>query len=328
MSMKILISGLNEIGGSLSLALSGIEADLVITGYDRNSKKARDSRKMKIIDRIVFNPDKVARDADMIFLCVPPSEVIEYLEYFKPLLKKDAIVFDTSALKFNAVQWAQDHMPEERYYIGMVPVVNPNVLHQSVLEHAVPKADYFRGGVMTLAIPARTPEQILNLTLKIIELLESEPFFVDPAEVDAITAWVEGMPAIVAAAAMRVVANSPGWRETQRMVGRSFATTAMPSIFQDPENSSATMLLNRSNMILRLDALIDELQHFRGLLNEEDSLTLTENLEEASEHLNQWLLARRDGSWGGTEMKKPSIPEGGMLDRLFGIGPLRKKEKE
>ena len=94
MTTEIFIIGLNEIGASINLAFVERNANLSITGYDQDSNRAREARKRDDINKVVFTPKKTAKSADLIFLAVPPIEVLSYLELLAPVMKKDAVLID------------------------------------------------------------------------------------------------------------------------------------------------------------------------------------------------------------------------------------------
>lgn len=318
MSTEIFIIGLNEIGLSINLALKAANAALECTGYDADSKFAREARSRGDIERIVFSPKKTAQSADLIFLAVPPTEAVGYLETLAPLLKPEAILVDMSSLKAVSYQWALDFFPEDRYYLGAVPVLNPELMEIAASEVLLPRSDLFRGGIFSLTIPPNTPEKIINILLGIINFLEAEPFFMDPHEIDAATAMVEGLPMVSGLAMMHVALNAPSWREIQRLTGRTWVTATHLGITVPSKELAASFILNKENMVHRLNALMDELETIRALINEQDEKALAEHLEEAGSTYGAWIARRKQGNWESADQKPLSIPKISLTDRLFG----------
>ncbi len=325
MSTEILIIGLNEIGLSINLALKAANANLNCTGHDANSKFAREARKRGDIERIVFTPKKAAQTADLIFLAVPPNEVADYLETITPIMKPEAIFVDLSSLKTASYQWALDFFPENRYYLGAVPVLNPDLLDIAESEPLLPRPDLFKGGVFALTILPNTPEKVINILLGIINFLEAEPFFMDPNELDSSMAIVEGLPMLTGLAMMRVALNAPSWREIQRLTGRTWATATRLGAKQSSKELAASLILNKDNMVHRLNALMDELESMRVMINAEDEKTLAAHLEEAGTAYGAWIARRMQGNWEAADQKQLSIPKISLTDRLFGSRDYEKK---
>lgn len=328
MSPEIMIVGLGEIGASIGLALAQAEAGLSRIGYDPDSDVARAARKAGAVERLALNLERSCRGADLVILAVPSCDVRAYLEAIGPSLKPGAVVVDTSSLKLTALSWAAEHLPEGRAYIGAIPVVNPETLHFGAPGVGEPRADLFRGGLVAMVIPAKTSEAAVDIALSLVRYLEAAPFFIDPAEVDAVMATVEGLPALLAVALIRVAVQTAGWPEARRIAGRPFANLAIVGALQSPQNLEAALGLNRANVLARLDAAIGELSALRALIAREESEDLKVSLAEAVEAHDAWLAARQQADWGREELGKVELPQGGMLDRLLGIGGnLRPKDR-
>jgi prephenate dehydrogenase len=328
MSTEILIIGLNEIGLSINLALKAANANLNCTGYDPESKFAREARKRGDIEKIVFTPKKIARSADLIFLAVPSIEATGYLETLSPLMKPEAILVDMSSLKSASYQWALEFFPENRYYLGAMPVLNPELLDITASESLLPRPDLFKGGIFALTIPPDTPEKVVNILLSITNFLEAEPFFIDPTELDASMAIVEGLPMLSSLAMMRVALNAPSWREIQRLTGRTWVTATQLGVLEQSNTLAASLILNKENVVNRLNALMDELESMRVLIHEGDEAALAELLEEAGSTHHAWIARRKVGNWETADHKPPSIPKIGVLERLFGTRDYERNRDE
>jgi len=328
MSTEIFIVGLNEIGASINLAFIEGNANLSITGYDQDSRRARAARKRGDISKVVFTPKKSAVSADLIFLAVPPIDVLSYLELLAPVMKKDAVLIDMRSLKKASFQWAEENFLEDRYYLGAVPVTNPELLNTSMNEQILPRSDIFKGGLFALTIPLRTPEKVVNTILGIINFLEAEPFFMDPHELDAAIATVEGLPSLAGLALMRVALNAPSWREIQRLTGRTWANAANVGAHEPSRELAASLILNKENIGHRVNALVEELEIMKALILSEDEDSLATHLEEAATAYGSWITRRKQGSWEVADSKPLTIPKTNMLERLFGAGDIRRKDKK
>lgn len=328
MEQDILIVGLDEVGGSIGLALARAGGGGRRTGYDPDAGVARQARKLGAVERLALSPERGAAEAEVVILAIPPAEVRTYLELLGPKLKRGAVVIDTSSLKMEAMRWASQHLPPEAYFVGAVPAVNPAALLVGAPHQGEIRADLFDGGLLAMVVPPRIPEAAMEAGLSLAQCLRASPFFLDAAEVDGVSATVEGLPALLGAALMRVASRSPGWREARRMAGRLFASVAIAGALQPAATLQETLSLNRDNMLHRLDALMGELESLRGWIAEGNAEALAQHLTEAADACEAWLRARGRGEWAHEELEAVELPEGGVLDRVFGIGGhLRPKDR-
>ncbi len=324
-----LIVGLEPLGASLGLALGAGGFSQTRTGYDVDHERARAARKSEAVERLALNLERAASQADLILLAVPAGDALKYLEVIVPRLKTGALLLDLASRKYESSAWVAAHLPEGRAAIGGALAVNPDALHVAP-DSDGPRADRFRGGVLALAIPPRTPGAAVDLALALAEHLGASPFFLDAGEIDAVLATVEDLPMLMGAALMRVAIDTPSWREARRLAGGPFASLARTGAAQPPKQLQAALCLNRANILDRLDALIAELSMLRRLVADEElQEELAARLSEAVEAHDLWLAARLRSQWAEEERGGVELPDrGGVVDRLMGFGmPLRPKDR-
>jgi prephenate dehydrogenase len=329
MTTEIVLIGLDPVGASIGMALGEAGLDAARTGYDSDGATARAARSLGAVDRLAFRPENAARKADLVILNTSPQHVRAQIESLSEALKPGAILLDLTPLKTETAAWALSVLPEERHYIGGAPVINPLRLHDSHQEWGTPRSDLFRGGLFALMIPPKTSEKAMDTVLALVKVLGATPFFIEPAEVDAVSAVADGLPALVGAALMRVAIEAAGWHEIRRMAGRHFATATCVGARPDSARLASVLRHNRQNMLVKLDDLLAELQAFRMLIAQEDEEALAERLAEASEAFNNWRDDRQRSDWAREEkIGKLDFPKIGVAERLLGIHPLERKGRK
>lgn len=326
--MESFIIGLGETGASISLAMKESGANISCTGYDPDAKVAREARKRGDIDRVVFTPRKASQAADIIFITIAPDLVQSYLEIIGPTLKKGAVVFEMSTLKSASLTWATESIREDCFYVGAVPALNPNYLDDTSPASELPHPDMFRGGLLALAIPPNTPENVVELTYAIAGILGADPFFIDPAEIDAITATVEHLPALISIIQLQLGLKSPIWREIRRMAGRRWSGSTMIGAKYDHLELNEAIKLNRQNVIFRLDAFLEELELVRSVLIKEDDEALLNYIKESNNAFHKWISDRKAGNLSGPELQVPSVTKPSAMDRLFGMRRTKGRKRK
>jgi prephenate dehydrogenase len=329
MTTEIVFIGLDVVGASIGLALGQAGLDASRTGYDPDGASARAARSLGAVDRLEFKPENAARRADLVILNSSPELVRDQIQALAGVLKPGSVILDITPSKTERSTWASNVLPEERHYIGGTPVLNPVRLHDSHQEWETPRADLFQGGLLALMVLPKTSEKAIDTVLALAKVIGAAPFFIEPAEVDAVAAVAEGLPALAGAAIMRVAVEAAGWREIRRMAGRPFATAAAAGISPNAARLASALRQNRSNVLAKLDDLLTELQSFRALLASEDQEGLIERLTSASQAYQSWRDDRQRSDWGREEkVGDLGTPKVGMAERMFGFRlPDRKRRK-
>ncbi|HEY42952.1 MAG TPA: prephenate dehydrogenase [Anaerolineae bacterium] len=328
MNMDIFFIGLDQIGASIGMALANSELEVRRTGYDPDDKLTRNAHQLGAVDQVVPHPMKASEIADVVVIATPSIDVRDYLEMLGEKLKAGAMVLDTSPFKAQHATWASELLPEERHYIGAMPIVGPEALFTEAPDPRTPRADLFQGGLLAMVVPPKTSEEAVTLALNLASAIGTTPFFLDPLENDAVIATVEGLPYLMASAFMQMATRAHNWREIQRIGGMPFvhATSIDPS--QPSKTQANTLHLNRDVVINKLDEFTEELRRLRDLIAREDHKALYEYLDEADKARDSWLAIRQSGDWASQDLLPTErIERPGFLSGALGLRSRRPKKR-
>jgi prephenate dehydrogenase len=322
MSTKILVIGLDQIGATIGLALARAEGDVLRLGFDPDKKIAKAAKYANAVDRLVAHPRQAVESADLIIFALPHHETEAYLESLGPKTKPEAIILDTGLIKAPFFRWAEQHLPSDRAYIGATPIVGDPGLVDDYSSIAI---DRFAGGVLAITAPAKTPQRAVAIAINLAKILDAQPFFIDVDEQDAAAATAEDLPILLSAAMLHSAANSPSWRELQRLAGTLFVKTTEPCSV-DPKQLQRRVSANRDKVLARMDAFAEELGRIQEMLLTEQDEELVRYLEQADSARSRWLLARARGDWAAEEMP-PKLPDidTSLVHQLLGIGKRKPK---
>jgi len=323
MTVQVTIIGLGQIGTSIGLALAE-HADLVRRiGHDKDHSVARAAEKLGALDEVKINlPDSV-READIVLLSLPVSEIRETLEVIAQDLKEGAVVMDTAPVKGTVTQWAKELLPPERFYVSLVPVINPEYLHEAEIGVPAARTDLFDKGLMMIASSPGTPGEAVKLAADLTRLVGATPFYADLAEADGLMAATHILPQLAAVALLTATVEQPGWREARKVAGRHYAAG---TIFPDgPQALREAALHNKDNVVRVLDNLIAALQGLRNSIAQEDRDGLSQRLERAAEDRETWMLQRFAADWVGEELKGEDAPQLGEVLKSVFFGVRKKK---
>lgn len=96
---RIAILGTGLLGTSLGLALRAAGFNGSIVGWNRSAEGGRDALGMGAVDLIVSDAIAVARESDVIVLCVPIYSTLDFMEQLAPVLTSQQLITDVGSTK-------------------------------------------------------------------------------------------------------------------------------------------------------------------------------------------------------------------------------------
>jgi prephenate dehydrogenase len=326
MPVQITIVGLGQIGASMGLALAAHKEAILRVGHDKSSDVEREASQKGVADKMEHNLPSAVRDAKLVVLCIPVSQVRETLEFIAPDLKSGAVVLDTTPIKADVQKWAKEILPEGCHYVGLVPVINPDALHDFHFGLAAAQPDLFTRGIFLVDAPYGTPEAAVVTAIDFVRLLGAEALLADPIESDGLMATTHLLPQLVAASLLNATIDQPGWLDARKVAGRAFATVTAGLAYQDEIDSlRLSALHNRASVVRALDITMAALRGLRDDIDNGNDDGIAVRLESALQGRQRWLSERMSAEWvkpPQTEARDyPSFSE-----RLFG-GMFVKKSR-
>lgn len=319
MTLEVLFLGMQAKGTSLAMALKQSSVDVRMQGYDRDKSASRAAQESGAIDRIVLNPFKAAEGADLIVITLPATEAFAYLKDLVPHLKEEAVILDGSMLQSSSLRWASENMAPDRSYIGFLPVVSYEVLLGLSPEAELAETGSYSGGLFGYVISPETSERAVNIAVNLADAVGASPFFIDPAEMDAVASIVDTLPAVLGLSLLLLAADSRAWNDIMRLSGRPFAGATDYTAEHDPELLRRKMLDNRESLVAHLSRLQEVLSGISQLLREQEGDDLEKLIETGLQARGRWLAAREKGDWRAFELGKQAVDTTGFLGSLFGI---------
>ena len=331
MSIQVTIVGLGQIGASIGLALGEQKTKFTRVGHDKDFGLARQAEKKGAVDKISMNLPGAVAGADIVVLAVPQDQVRQTMEIITEDLRENCVVLDTSPIKNIVLDWASELLPQNRFYIGLLPVINGIYLitQESGLEAA--RADLFKNGLIGIVSPSATPEAALRLATDLAQILGADHLFLDPIEADSFLAALHLLPQLTAAALINTASSQPGWQDGIKMTGRAFAEQTLSiSHLDDPTALALAAQHSREHTIRAIDQLIQSLYELRDAVEAENSETLAKVLQDARHAHTAWSSERTEGQWSARELAdQGNVPSAGeVFGRMFGIRPKSSRDKE
>jgi prephenate dehydrogenase len=320
--LQVAIVGLGLVGASAGLALRRYQDRVTVIGHDKNPETAGRAKKMGAIDRSEWNLISTVASADRILLALPLDEIKDTLEAMAGDLKSGCVVVDTADVKVPVIAWAKQYLPQDVHFVGGHPIV---LSDKPDIDGA--RADLFDKRLFCLTPDAQANDTAVRLAADIADALGALPYFVDPYEHDGMAAAVEHLPAIVAGALMSITSGSAGWADMRKLAGTQFyAGTALTALTGKEVAVAATA--NKENLARWLDAMIAELEEWRGRLTADDIDGLAQAVDAGLLQGQRWLSAQARGSWDDEELPQQDLPTAGGTFREMFFGRTRQKPEK
>ena len=120
MSRHIVIVGLGLIGGSMAKALHGFE-DFDLIGVDVSQPTLRYALEQDIVDQVEPDPVKALAEGDLVFLCLHPQGIVDFMAQHRDHFKPGAMVTDVCGVKGAILEGAKV-LPDTVSFVGGHPM--------------------------------------------------------------------------------------------------------------------------------------------------------------------------------------------------------------
>ncbi|HEU5317853.1 MAG TPA: prephenate dehydrogenase/arogenate dehydrogenase family protein [Chloroflexota bacterium] len=273
------VLGVGGVGGELASQLRGAGIFSSVIGWDPDFDTARAAQKRGVADRYVNVAPEAARQAAVLFLGLRGERFTEALTAIGPNLRQGAVVCSLQEAHEPATAAAARALP------GNVNFVNADPIRWG--QDGEPAS--FVKGVWCISPAVTAHEDAVGFVAHVGERLGMEALFLDAREHDALAAGARLMPALLAAALLRVASAQSSWREMGRVAGTELRDATL-LVGEDPAGLGADLAASREHAVRWLDLLLAELAQLRDGLK--DGQEPADYFSKAQEARMRWLHER------------------------------------
>lgn len=259
--MKIGIIGLGLIGGSIALDLKGVDS-FEIFGFDNSPEHLDQALAMNIIDA----PGNAAtlKEADVVVLAIPVNAALREVADLLDAIGEDTLLLDVGSTKTLICDQVRDHR-NRRNFLATHPIAGT--------EFSGPAAaikGLFAGKTNIVCEVEKTAFKLQERALEIFRHLGMRIRYMDPKAHDKHIAYVSHLSHISSfMLGKTVIEKEKNERDIFDMAGSGFESTVRLAK-SSPEMWTPIFEHNRENVLETLEGYIENLQHFKELLKEED----------------------------------------------------------
>lgn len=244
--VKIAIFGVGLIGGSLALCFKG-KQDYYVVGHSNNASSVEKYLKRGVVDAATTSLKEAAEGADFIFLCVPVSNLGDYLSEISQLkLKPGCIITDVGSTKGEITRYSRKIELGEAYFIGGHPMAGSE---RSGVEAA--SSLLYENAFYVLTPSENTPDEVYQRLAELLTATRAQIVRIDAEQHDEIVGAISHLPHIIAVALVNQIAGynehnnlhehlaAGGFRDITRIA------SSEPGIWRD-------ILISNRDVVLRL----------------------------------------------------------------------------
>jgi prephenate dehydrogenase len=277
-TLKVLIVGLGQIGGSIAIDL--VERNLVaeVAGYDTVRSVIDQAFERNIITRKVESLKNEIGQADLIILAAPIRQIIKLVPLVIENLSESSAILDTAGTK-NEVFAAVDRCKTIVNYFGGHPLAGNEHCGIDAAE-----GHKFEGKVFVVTPYADPPDDDwLNAIQKLLSGIGCKPVNMSAEEHDRIIALTSHLPYAVALTLMQLYTECDQTGDNlQHLIGGSFRSATRVAA-SSPELTLDMFLTNGGNIATMIDAMISQLLNLKTMIESGDITKLQTLIEGACE---------------------------------------------
>ena len=276
------IIGVGLIGGSIGLSFK--QAGLVhkVLGSGRSQSNLETALELQQIDEIV-DLTQLAKESDLIVICVPVAKVKAILLAIKEHIKSDAIIIDVGSTKMDIVAAAKEVLAERvAQFIPCHPIAG-GAQHGA----SAAKIDLFVNKQIILCPLLENHLDDIDKIVQCWEKIGAAVHKMAALEHDHIFAAVSHLPHLLSYALMLQIANAQdaqkkfvhagaGFRDFTRIAGSS------------PEMWTDISLANHDAILGELDTYLLIIQRMKSAIQNKDATELQKMFQIASDSRNKW----------------------------------------
>jgi prephenate dehydrogenase len=277
---NIYMIGVGLIGGSFAIDIKKNNPDAIIYGIDTNEKHLNEAKELGVIQ------EKATLDAienaDLVIVSIPVDATVKLLPIILDRISETGLVIDAGSTK-EAICKAVEHHPKRRNFLACHPIAGT--------EKSGPTAavsGLYIGKTNIICEVEKTTFKLQEKALLLFTAIGMRIRYMDPVSHDKHIAYVSHLSHISAFMLGKTVINKEkNERDIFDMAGSGFESTVRLAK-SSPAMWTPIFKQNKENIIETLEEYINNLQHFKALM-EQDNFSEIFNEMENTNYITQIL---------------------------------------
>ena len=268
---NISVIGVGLIGGSFALNIRALYKDAFIQGIDHNDAHIAEAIDLGLIDK-KGNLDSIGQ-SDLVVLATPVNAALKLLPNILDRLSPKALAVDMGSTK-SALCQAVDGHPKRAQFLANHPIAGtefsgPSAAHLSL----------FKNKTNIICDIEKTDPELSKSVLDIFEAIGMKIRYMDSKAHDKHIAYVSHLSHISSfMLGKTVIEKEKNERNIFDMAGSGFESTVRLAK-SSPEMWAPIFEQNKANVIETLEEYIQNLNHFKALMESDDFEAIRSEME-------------------------------------------------
>lgn len=275
MFSKIGIVGLGLIGGSLAKAFRNRTSVKTIVAYNRHEDVLIEAKKQCIIDEYATEITNIFSNCDIIFICTPVQNIIEYAVKLIPFVSKNCIISDVGSTKWELYQKMKQYTDKFMYIGGHPMTGSERFRYNASKEHLFENAYY-------IITPDETiPKQTIHDFSELIRNIGAIVVTLSPKEHDYVVASISHVPHIIASALVHNVKNLDTPNQYMHLLAAGGFKDITRIASSSPDMWKGICMENKEQILNVLCCFENVIQNIRQNISEEQYQSVYDYFDEA-----------------------------------------------
>jgi prephenate dehydrogenase len=277
---NIYMIGIGLIGGSFAIDIKKNNPKAIIHGISRKEETLNKALELKLIDKKATLDD--LENADLVIVSIPVDATVKLLPTILDKISETGLVVDAGSTK-EAICKVVEHHPKRRNFLACHPIAGT--------EKSGPTAaisGLYAGKTNIICEVEKTTFKLQEKALQLFTDIGMRIRYMDPVSHDKHIAYVSHLSHISAFMLGKTVINkAKNECDIFDMAGSGFESTVRLAK-SSPAMWTPIFKQNKENVIETLEAYINNLQHFKELM-QDDKFSEIFNEMENTNHIKQIL---------------------------------------
>ncbi len=280
---KITIVGVGLLGGSLGLTIKRRRLADKVVGYVRRAASVAECEHVGAVDLATRDLCLAVKDADLIILCTPLTQMQPLVKQMLLAVKRGAIVTDVGSVKASVVKELETLVAKAgAHFIGSHPMAGAEKTGVSAA-----RADLFVNSVCVTTPTKKSNQMAARKVEKFWQSVGARTLRLDAIAHDVLVSRSSHLPHVVAATLAGYVLKSEHPKAQAALCANGFRDTTRVAS-GSPEMWRDIAMANRRNLSSALTAFIADLKKVQRALANADVRTVTKFLETAKQRRDRW----------------------------------------
>lgn len=283
---KVGFIGLGLIGGSIAKKMKSNHPTTQIIATSHHKETIEEAHQIGLIENNALLPLSAFSDCDLIFLCAPVQNNIQYLRELKDIIKSDCYITDVGSTK-TEMHEEVIRLGLEKNFIGGHPMTGSEKTGISNASDRLLENAYY-----IITPTAVTPNEDIDAFRDFVSSVGSIPLIMDYKTHDYSTAAISHLPHMIAFTLVNLVQNADDSNETMKTIAAGGFKDITRIASSSPVMWQSICSSNQEPIIKLMDRYVEMFTDLRNQIANNNEKALLESFQSAKDYRDSFAVRR------------------------------------